>query len=170
MTINEMLMEAITTDSRKRKARHQEELEALGYKIIKDGCWMIENPKNHRYIILNYNDNYIHTNGKNIRFGRIWSRKNGYVDKPMSVIDLYGLLNKREYVSYSRYEDKSLKVLEMRRALHDREYHRRNIDDAIKTYENALAKAKEEYEFNIEYHGKNLKYANEKIDKLLHKF
>ena len=169
MTINEMLMEAITTDSRKRKARHQEELEALGYKIIKDGCWMIENPKNHRYIILNYNDNFIRANGKNIKFGRIWSRKNGYVNKPMTVIDLQGLLNKREYVGYFDYEDKSLKVLEMKNALHDREYHKRNIDNASKIYENALAKAKKEYENSIEYHSKSLVYANEKIAKLLHR-
>lgn len=169
MTINEMLMEAITTDSRKRKARHQEELEALGYKIIKDGCWMIENPKNHRYIILNYNDNFIRANGKSIKFGRIWSRKNGYVNKPMAVIDLQGLLNKREYVPYYRYEDKSLKVLEMKNALHDREYHKRNIDNASKIYENALAKAKKEYENSVEYHSKSLVYANEKIAKLLHR-
>ena len=169
MTINEMLMEAITTDSRKKKARYQEELEALGYRVIKDRCWMIENPKNNRYIFLNYNDNFIHTNGKSIRFGRIWSRKNGYVDKSMAVIDLQGLLNKREYVNCFCYEDKSLKVLEMKRALHDRKYHKCNIDNALKIYENALAKAKKEYEDSIKYHSKSLVYANEKIAKLLHK-
>ena len=87
----------------------------------------------------------------------------------MSAIDLQGLLDKRECVSCFRYEDKSLKVVEMKNALHDREYHKRNIDNASKIYENALAKAKKEYENSIEYHSRSLVYANEKIAKLLHK-
>ena len=52
MTVNEMIIEAITTDSRKRKARNQFELEKLGYVIRKDKAWIIRNPKTDRFIEL----------------------------------------------------------------------------------------------------------------------
>ena len=58
MTVNEMLYEAITTESRKRKCRWQTELEALGFEIIKSGAWFIRYTKTNRFIELSYNDNY----------------------------------------------------------------------------------------------------------------
>ena len=41
MTVNEMLREAITTESRKRKCRWQTELEALGLEISKNRAWFM---------------------------------------------------------------------------------------------------------------------------------
>ena len=48
MTVNEMIIEAITTDSRKRKCRWQTELEALGFKISKDRAWCMTEKYNSR--------------------------------------------------------------------------------------------------------------------------
>ena len=87
MTVNEMIIEAITTDSRKRKCRWQTELEALGFKISKDRAWFIRYTKTDRYIELPYYENCLRTNNGYIRFGRMWKR-GGYVNKPLSNINL----------------------------------------------------------------------------------
>ena len=60
MTTNEMIYEALTTNSKKKKARWQVELEMLGYKVIKDGSWYISNPSTGKWIDLPYNEtNYL---------------------------------------------------------------------------------------------------------------
>lgn len=179
MTVNEMIIEAITTDSRKRKARYQTELEALGYVIRKDRAWIIRNPKTDRFIELGYNEYYIHTNNGGIRFGSIWSRKNGYVKKPISVINFEKFLNTP--IKGNRYwnDDRSHAEM-MRTLLHDRKYHKKNLDSAMVEYqqkiENITAEyrrmldnAKHNYDWCIDYHTKALDGVNKEIDKLLHK-
>lgn len=179
MTVNEMIIEAITTDSRKRKARNQFELEKLGYIIRKDRAWIIRNPKTDRFIELRYNEHYVYTNNGGIKFGRIWSRKNGYVKKPISVINFENFLNTP--IKGNRYwsDDRSHTEM-MRTLLHDRKYHKRNLDGAMAEYqqkiENITAEykrmldnAKRSYDWNIDYHTKALDRANKEIDKLLHK-
>ena len=99
MTVNEMLREAITTESRKRKCRWQTELEALGFEISKDGAWFIRYEKTNRFIELPYDEDCLRTSNGYIRFGYIWKR-GGYVNKPLSCIDLEGLLTKRPVKSY----------------------------------------------------------------------
>ncbi len=179
MTVNEMIIEAITTDSRKRKARFQTELEALGYKIIKDRAWIIRNPKTNRYIELAYGEHFVHTNDGGIRFGSIWSRKNGYVNKPISVIDFENFLNTPLSNNSVWHDDRSHAEM-MRTLLHDRKYHKKNLDNAMTEYqqkiENITAEykrmldnAKHSYDWNIDYHTKALDRANKEIDKLLHK-
>lgn len=182
MTVNEMIIEAITTDSRKRKARNQFELEKLGYVIRKDRGWVIKNPKTNRFIKLEYNENYIYANnsigGIKIRFGHIWSRKNGYVNKPISVIDFENLLNTP--IKGNRYWDNRSHAEIMRSLLHDRKYHKKNLDSAMAEYqqkiENITAEykrmldnAKDSYDWSIDYHTKELNRANKEIDELLHK-
>ena len=179
MTVNEMIIEAITTDSRKRKTRNQFELEKLGYIIRKDRAWIIRNPKTDRFIELGYNENCIHTNNGYIRFGSIWSRKNGYVKKPISVIDFENFLNTPINNDYIWHDNRS-NTVKMRTALHDRKYHKKNLDNAMAEYqqkiENITAEykrmldnAKHNYDWNINYHSNALDRANKEIDKLLHK-
>ena len=179
MTVNEMIIEAITTDSRKRKARNQFELEKLGYIIRKDRAWIIRNPKTDRFIELGYNENYIHTNNGGIRFGSIWSRKNGYVKKPISVIDFENFLNTPLNGNLVWHDNRS-NAVKMRTALHDRKYHKKNLDNAMAEYqqkiENITAEykrmldnAKHSYDWNVNYHSKALDRVNKEIDRLLHK-
>ena len=177
MTVNEMIIEAITTDSRKRKARHQAELEALGYKIIKDRSWKIRNPKTDRYIDLGYNNSYVWTNYGEIRFGYVWSRKHGYVNKPISVINFENILN-TPLNSDCVWHDNRNNTVKMRTALHDRKYHKKNHDNAMNEYQHKienitaeykrmLDNAKSSYDWSIDYHSKALDRANKEIDKLL---
>ena len=179
MTVNEMIIEAITTDSRKRKARNQFELEKLGYVIRKDRAWIIRNPKTDRFIELGYNENYIHTNSirGGIKFGRIWSRKNRYVNKPISVIDFENLLN-TPLSSSDVWHDGRSNTVKMRTALHNRKYHKKNLDNAMNEYQHKienitaeykrmLDNAKSSYDWSINYHSNALDRANKEIDKLL---
>lgn len=179
MTVNEMIIEAITTDSRKRKARNQFELEKLGYVIRKDRAWIIRNPKTNRFIELGYRENCIRTNNGYIKFGRVWSRKNGYVKKPISVIDFENLLN-TPISDNQIWCDNRTHTEMMHTFLHDRKYHKKNLDGAMAEYqqkiENITAEykrmldnAKHSYDWNVDYHSKALDRANKEIDKLLHK-
>lgn len=183
-TVNEMLYEAITTDSRKRKCRWQTELEALGFKIIKDGAWYIRYEKTNRFIELPYNEDSLRTSNGYIRFGRVWKKGNykkgnygHYVDKPLSCINLEGLLTKRPVKAY---ESNWTNVDHMQDALYDRKRHTRNlktlmadyqkkIDNLTKEYQNAIEQAKKHYDWELDYHTKGLASANETISKLLHK-
>ena len=176
MTVNEMLYEAITTESRKRKCRWQTELEALGFKISKDGAWFIRCIKTDRFIELPYDENCLRTSNGYIRFGHIWKR-NGYVNKPLSCIDLEGLLTKRPVKAY---ESDWTDVDRMQDALYDRKRHTRNletlmsdyqrkIDNLTKEYQKKIEEAKHSYDWNLDYHTKGLASANETISKLLHK-
>lgn len=179
MDLNTMLREAITTDSRKRKCRWQTELEAMGYKVIKDGCWKICNNNTNRYICLYYNDETIHTNNRNIRFGRMWSyKKHSYVTKPLEKINLEGLLNKNIKVETWGYRDGWTNVERMTDALYSKNIHQKALDNAwnefqsnldriTKEYNQKIADAKRSYEFDIEYHTRGLKTANNIINKLL---
>ena len=179
MTVNEMIIEAITTDSRKRKANFQNELEALGYKIIKDRAWIIRNPKTNRFIELGYRENSIRTNNGYIKFGRIWSRKYTYVTKPISVIDFENLLN-TPISDNQIWRDNRTHTEMLRGLLHDRKYHNTNLNNAMAEYqkkiENITAEyrrmldnAKHNYDWNIDYHSKALNRTNKEIDRLLHK-
>ena len=174
MTVNEMLREAITTDSRKRKTRWQTELEALGFEISKDRAWFIRCTKTGRFIELPYNDRNIRTNHGWIRFGYMgWNKK----DKPLSSIDLEGLLTKRPV---KPYESDWTNVDYMQNALYDRKRHTQNlenlmsdyqkkIDNLTKEYQRKIEEAKHSYDWNLNYHTKGLASANETILKLLHK-
>ena len=186
LTLNEMLLEAITTDSRKRKARYQDELEALGFKVVKDGCWRIRYSKTDRFIELAYHDEGLRTSNGYIRFGRVWKSGNykkghygHYVDKPLSSINLEGLLTKRNAKGWSYHEDWT-NVDRMQDALYDRKRHTHNlenlmkeyqtkIDNLTKEYQKKLEEAKHSYDWNLDYHTKGLADANETIAKLLHK-
>ena len=176
MTVNEMLKEAITTESRKRKCRWQTELEALGFKISKDGAWFIRYTKTDRFIELPYDENCLRTNNGYIRFGRVWKR-GGYINKPLSSIDLEGILTKRPAKNiYYKWTD----VERMKDALHNRKYHsnilnnamneyQHKVDALTKEYQRKLEEAKHSYDWNMDYHTKSLASANERIEKLLHK-
>lgn len=177
MTVNEMLREAITTESRKRKCRWQTELEALGFKISKDGAWFIHYEKTGRFIELSYNDCYIRTNNGFIKFGRIWNRKHAYVNKPLSTIDLEGLLTKRP-VKRDCYERTD--VMRMKDALRNKKYHSRILDNAMseyqhkidtltKEYQKKLEQAKHSYDWDMKYHTDSLASVNKTISELLHK-
>ena len=177
MTVNEMIIEAITTDSRKRKCRWQAELEALGYVIIKDRSWRIRNPKTGRYIDLKYNADYIWTNYGEIRFGHIWSRKHGYVNKPISVINFEKLLDTPISEKHQYHDDRTHTEI-MRTLLHDKKYHSKNLDNAMSEYqqkiENITAEykrmldnAKRNYDWSVKYHSEALDRANKGIDELL---
>ena len=177
MTVNEMLYEAITTESRKRKCRWQTELETLGFEISKDRAWFIRYTKTGRFIELPYDEHYIRTNNGYIKFGHMWSRKHEYVNKPLSSIDLEGLLTKRSAKSgYYEWTD----VMRMKDALRNKKYHSRILDNAMseyqhkidaltKVYQRKLEEAKHSYDWNMDYHTKSLASANETISKLLHK-
>ena len=178
MTVNEMLYEAITTESRKRKCRWQTELEALGFKISKDRAWFIRYTGTDRFIELPYGENYLRTNNGYIRFGRVWKR-DGYVNKPLSSINLEGILTKRPVNGYSSFDDWT-NVNRMQDALYDRKRHTRNletlmtdyqrkIDNLTKEYQKKIEEAKHSYDWNLDYHTKGLASANERIEKLLHK-
>ena len=178
MTVNEMIIEALTTDSRKRKARHQTELEALGYKIIKDRSWRIKNPKTDRYIDLGYNNSYIWTNYGEIKFGCVWSRKNGYVNKPISVINFEKLLNTPINEKYNSYEKTNVQKLS--ESLYNRKYcndklnnamaeYQQKIDSITAEYKRMLESAKRNYDWNMDYYTRGLKIAENEIAKLLHK-
>ena len=179
MTVNEMIIDAITTDSRKRKARYQFELEKLGYRISKDRAWIIRNPKTNRFIELGYRENCVRTNNGYIKFGRVWSRKYAYVTKPISVIDFENLLN-TPISDNQIWRDNRTHAEMMRTLLHDRKYHSNNLNNAMAEYqkkiENITAEyrrmldnAKHNYDWNVDYHSKALDRANKEIDRLLHK-
>ena len=177
MTVNEMIIEAITTDSRKRKARYQTELEALGYKVYKDRAWIIRNPKTGRFIDLGYNEQYVRTNNGCIKFGSMWSRKKGrYVIKPIDKINFVGLLNKKEVER--NYFENDTTVSSLKRALHDRKYHKKNLDNAMaeyqtkidaitQEYKRMLKDAENSYKWSVEYHTNALKRSENEITKLL---
>ena len=177
MTVNEMLREAITTESRKRKCRWQTELEALGFKISKDRAWFIRCTKTDRFIELPYDENCLRTNNGYIKFGRVWSKKYAYVNKPLSSIDLEGLLTKRPAKNgYYEWTD----VECMKNALRNKKYHSRVLNNAMREYQHkidALTKeyqrnieqAKKSYDWDMKYHTDSLASANETIVKLLHK-
>ena len=174
MTVNDMLREAITTESRKRKARWQTELEALGFEISKDKAWFIRCTKTGRFIELPYDDRNIRTNHGWIRFGYMgWNKK----DKPLSSIDLEGLLTKRP-VNRGYYEWTN--VMRMKDALRNKKYHSRILDNAMseyqhkidaltKEYQKKLEEAKHSYDWNMKYHTDSLASANKIISELLHK-
>ena len=177
MTVNEMLYEAITTESRKRKCRWQTELEALGFEIGKDRAWFIRNTKTGRFIELPYDEYCIRTNNGYVKFGRVWSKKHAYVNKPLSSIDLEGLLTKRP-VKNSCYEWTD--VERMKNALQNKKYHKRILDNAMNEYQNKidiltkeyqkrLEEAKHSYDWSMKYHTDSLASANETISKLLNK-
>lgn len=179
MTVNEMIIEAITTDSRKRKCRWQTELEALGFKISKDRAWFIRYAKTDRFIELPYNENCLRTNNGYIKFGRVWNRKYAYINKPLSSIDLEGLLTKRPAKKCSSFNDWT-DVDRIKCALHDRKRHAHNletlmsnyqtqIDNLTKEYQRKIEEAKRSYDWNLNYHTKGLTEANERIENLLHK-
>lgn len=179
LSLNEMLLQAITTDSRKRKARFQTELEELGYKIVKDGSWFIRNTKTGRYIELAYNGDCLRTSNCYIRFGHVYSfRQHKYVNKPLSVIDLAGLLNKNkiENVNYDTWTN----VQKLSSALYDRKYHTEKLNNAMnefqtkidaitKEYQEKLKNAKDTYEWSVKHHTDGLNNTNERINKILHK-
>ena len=184
MTVNEMLYEAITTESRKRKCRWQTELEALGFKISKDGAWHIRYEKTDRFIELPYDEDCLRTSNGYISFGRVWKSGNykkgtygHYVDIPLSIIDLEGLLMKRP-VKNDNYNWTD--VMRMKDALRNKKYHKRILDNAMseyqhkidtltKEYQKKLKEAKYSYDWDMDYHTKSLASANETIAKLLHK-
>ena len=174
MTVNEMLREAITTESRKRKCRYQAELEALGFEISKDRAWFIRYTKTGRFIELPYDDRNIRTNHGWIKFGYMgWNKK----DKPLSSIDLEGLLTKRP-AKNGCYEWTD--VMRMKDALRNRKYHSRILDTAMaeyqhkidtltQEYQKKLEQAKHSYDWNMDYHTKSLASANKTISELLNK-
>ena len=177
MTVNEMLREAITTESRKRKCRYQAELERLGFEISKDRAWFIRNTKTGRFIELPYDECCIRTNNGYIKFGNMWSRKHAYVNKPLSSIDLEGLLTKRP-VKNGCYEWTD--VMRMKDALRNKKYHSNILDNAMneyqhkidvltKEYQRKLEEAKHSYDWNMKYHTDSLASANKTISKLLNK-
>ena len=177
MTLNEMIYEAITTDSRKRKCRWQTELEALGFEISKGGAWFIRYAKTNRFIELTYDEDYLRTNNGYIRFGRVWKR-GGYVNKPLSSIDLEGLLTKR-CANNSYFNDRT-NVDFLKNALNNRKRHihhletlmsdyQTKIDNLTKEYQKKIEEAKRSYDWSLDYHTKGLAETNETIAKLLHK-
>ena len=179
MTVNEMIIEAITTDSRKRKARHQTELENIGYKVVKDGGWYIRNPKTNRFIEKAYSDDGIRSSRGYIRFGYVWSRsKHKYVKKPISVINFAGLLDEPE--KQNNFFDDENSTARLKSALDNRKYHKKNLDNAMaeyqtkidnitKEYKRMLKNAEDSYKWNLEYHTKELKRANKNIENILNK-
>ena len=182
ITVNEMLIAALTTDSRKRKARYQAELEALGYTIIKDGSWFIRNTKTDRFVDLAYNDDNLRTTNGYIRFGTVWkcgNYKKGthghYVKKPLTCIDIEGLLTKR---AAKPYENNWTNVDRMRDALCNKKRHTKNLENLMNDYKSEidaltaeyqrkLNEAKRSYEWNLEYHTNGLDRANKDIKALL---
>lgn len=179
MTINEMIIEAITTDSRKRKARYQTELENLGYKVVKDGSWYIRNPKTGRFIEKEYNNNEgIRSSSGYIKYGYVWSKyKYKYVKKPISVINFVGLLDKPE--KHENYFNEN-STDRLKSALRDKKYHKKNLDSALseyqtkidnitKEYQRKLKDAENSYKWSVEYHTKSLSSAEKRISELLRK-
>lgn len=177
MTTNEMIYEALTTDSRKRKARFQTELEALGYKIIKDGSWYISNPKTRKWIDLPYDEaSRLRTSNGAIRFGYVYSRScKTRKYKPLTSINFVGILNSTRN---TEYESNQTNVNIMTTSLYNRKYHQealdnsmseyqKTIDDITKEYQKKLADAKRHYDWSIEHHTKALETSNNTINKLL---
>ena len=181
MTVNEMIIEAITTDSRKRKCRYQAELEALGYKIIKDRSWYIKNPKTDRFIDLPYNENAIRTTNGYIKFGYMWSSKTcKYVNKPISVINFEKFLNTPIKRDNCNWWDNKTNVEKMRDSLYNRKRcskeldnilseYQKKIDSITAEYQRMLKNAKHTYDWSLDYYTKGLDRANKEIDELLHK-
>lgn len=181
MTVNEMIIEAITTDSRKRKCRHQTELETLGYKIIKDKSWYIRNPKTGRFIDLPYNGSYINTTNGYIKFGYMWSSKTcKYVNKPISVIDFEKFLNTPIKCDNDNWWNNKTNVEKMRDSLYNRKRcskelnnalseYQKKIDSITAEYQRMLKNAKDTYDWNLNYYTKGLDSANKIINELLHK-
>ena len=158
----------------KRKCRWQTELEALGFEISKDRAWFIRNPKTGRFIELPYDDRNIRTNHGWIKFGYMgWNKK----DKPLSSIDLEGLLTKRP-AKNGCYEWTD--VMRMKDALRNKKYHSRILDNAMgeyqhkvdaltKEYQKKLEEAKRSYDWDMKYHTDSLASANKIISELLNK-
>lgn len=179
MTVNEMIIEALTTDSRKRKARYQTELEAIGYRIIKDGSWIIRNPKTNRFVEKEYSHDGIRSSRGYIGYGQVWSRtKHKYVKKPISVINFVGLLNEAEK-EYNYFENvNSTSVL--KDTLRDRKYHKNKLDSALSEYQSKidaitqeyqrkLKNAEDSYRWSVKYHAEAFNNAETKIKKILRK-
>ena len=133
--------------------------------------------KTGRFIELPYDEHYIRTNNGYIKFGRMWSRKHEYVNKPLSSIDLEGLLIKRP-VKNGCYEWTD--VMRMKDALRNKKYHSRILDNAMseyqhkidaltKEYQRKLEQAKHSYDWDMKYHTDSLASANKIISELLHK-
>lgn len=180
MTVNEMIIEAITTDSRKRKCRHQAELEALGYKIIKDGSWCIKNPKTGRFIDLPYNEKvYINATNGYIKFGYVWSSKtHKYVYKPISVINFEKFLNTP--IKRNDWWNNKTNIEKLRENLNNRKRYskqldsilpeyQKKVDDITAEYQRMLKNAKDTYDWYLNYYTKGLDSANKTINELLHK-
>lgn len=180
MTVNEMIIEAITTDSRKRKCRHQTELEALGYKIIKNRSWYIKNPKTNRFIDLSYNESAIRTTNGYIKFGYVWSSKtHKYVNKPISVIDFEKFLNTPIKYDNDNWDNRT-NVEKLRESLYNRKRYSKELNNALSEYQKKidgitaeyqrmLKSAKDSYDWNLNYYTKSLDSANKTINELLHK-
>ena len=177
MTTNEMIYEALTTDSRKRKARWQTELEALGYKIIKDGSWYISNPKTRKWIDLPYDEgSTLRTSNGGIRFGYVYSRSyKTRKYKPLTSINFVGILNStRSNESESGWTNVNLMVTNLR----DRKYHQNKLNNAMSEYQNTidtltkefqrkLKDAEDTYKWQLEFHTNGLETSNKTINKLL---
>lgn len=168
-TVNEMLRAALTTDSRKKKCAYQSELEAMGYEICKDGRWMITNKKNGRYIYKYYDTDSIHCNRGSIWFTK-YTRKQ---KKTIETIDLQGLLDRRPYIPrYSTYwypEMHTDKFMEMKNAIRDRKYYKKQLEQAKEAYEKALEAAKRKYEYDTNYSSGRVIDAENTIKNLLNK-
>lgn len=177
MTTNEMIYEAITTDSRKRKARWQAELEALGYTIVKNGSWYISNPKTRKWIDLPYDEaNTLRTSNGGIRFGYVYSRSyKTRKYKPLNIINFEGVLNSTKN-NDNDYGWTNVEII--RQNLYDRKYHQsklnnamseyqQKIDEITKEYQKKLASAKNSYDWDVKYHTNGLAEANNTINKLL---
>lgn len=179
MTVNEMIIEAITTDSRKRKCRYQAELETLGYKIIKDGSWYIKNPKTDRFIDLPYNESTIRTTNGYIKFGYMWSSKTRkYVNKPISVINFEKFLNTP--IKRDNWWNNKTNVEKLRESLNNRkryskrlngilQEYQKKVNDITAEYQRMLKNAKDSYDWNLDYYTKGLDSTNKTINELLHK-
>lgn len=176
MTVNEMIYEALTTDSRKKKAKWQMELESLGYKVIKDGSWYISNPKTGKWIDLPYNEtNYLRTSKGYIRFGYQFRRKY----KPLNVINFVGILNSDKNISvYRNGDDVNINMYNLANDLHNRKYHQKELDNAMneyqttidlitKEYQTKLSNAKEHYDWSVKYHSEAIESTTKEINKIL---
>ena len=179
MTTNEMIYEALTTDSRKRKARWQTELETRGYKIIKDGSWYISNPTTGKWIDLPYNEtSCLRTSNGVIRFGYVYSRSyKTRKYKPLTFINFVGILNSTRN---TEYESNQTNVNIMTTNLYNRKYHQEALDNCMseyqkiidnitKEYQRKLTDAKRHYDWSVEHHTKVLETSNKTINKLLKK-
>lgn len=162
-TVNQMIIEAFLTDSRKRNPENKKELEALGYSVSKyDGCIKVTN--NGNYVMFDYKKLVVYVNAKNhYRVDcRHYGKNKGYYvsfTDVVSKIDFEGALNRPEYrkenwtgwarASYDH--EKSASYQRMEHLIWSRNYHKKEKENA----RDALKKAIERYERDIEYHEKS---------------